>query len=197
MLPAVFLDRDGVLIEFRENYIRQWSDVVFIPGSLQALAELKNFPCRLFIITNQSLIGRGLITLQQAVEINQKILGVVELAGGRVDEVFLCPHRPEENCSCRKPKPGMIMQAAEKYALDLAHSMVVGDSLSDLDAGKAAGIPHRYLVRTGRGTHEEGLLDFHNLQDLIVMDDFAGAARHFLSCIIYEGKAQPDRLEGN
>lgn len=194
MLPAVFLDRDGVLIEYRKNYIRQWSDVVFYSSALNALAALRELSCRVFVVTNQSAVGRGLITIKDAIEINNRIVSAVEQAGGRVDAVYMCPHKPEDNCSCRKPKPGMILQAAESFAIDLQQSLIVGDSLSDLEAGQAAGIPRKYLVRTGRGTQEEASMCGEENNEIIVVDDLARAINHHFELNISKRKAQPNRL---
>ena len=197
MLPAVFLDRDGVLIEYRKNYIRQWSDVVFYGSSLNALAALRELPCRVFIVTNQSAVGRGLITIKDAVEINNRIVSMVEQGGGRVDAVYMCPHKPEDNCDCRKPKPGMIYQAAEAYGIDLQNSLIIGDSLSDLEAGQAAGIRHRYLVRTGRGAQEETSLGGEESNKIIVVDDLARAISNHFERNISDRKVQPNRLSEN
>jgi len=197
LLPAVFLDRDGVLIEYRENYIRQWSDVVFYSNALKALAALRDMPCRLIIITNQSAVGRGLITIKDAIDINDRIVSMVEQAGGRLDAVYMCPHKPEDNCTCRKPKPGMIFQAAEKYIVDLKHSVIIGDSLSDLEAGRAAGIQHRYLVRTGRGTREGASISGVGIDKISVVDDLAQAISHHFERKFSDRKAQPNRLADN
>lgn len=197
MLPAVFLDRDGVLIEYRKNYIRQWSDVVFYSSALNALAALRELSCRVFVVTNQSAVGRGLITIKDAVEINNWIVSVVEQGGGRVDAVYMCPHKPEDNCDCRKPKPGMILQAAKTFAIDLQHSLIVGDSLSDLEAGQAAGIRHRYLVRTGRGTQEEVSSDGERLKGIFVVDDLAQAISNHFERNISDRKVQLNRLSEN
>ena len=155
MFPAVFLDRDGVIIENRANYVRAWEDVEIFPQALAALARLKNSPFKIVIITNQAGIGHGLIRLQAAAEINRRLIEEIERAGGRIDGLYLCPHRPDEGCSCRKPKPGMILQAAEELDIDLQRSILIGDALTDLQAGIAAGVGQVALVRTGRGAEQE------------------------------------------
>lgn len=152
-IQAIFLDRDGVIIHNRADYVRRWEDVHFYPSSLRALQMINRLQDRpkVFLITNQSAIGRGLISVKQYLEINQKILEVIVSSGGFIDQVFFCPHAPEENCDCRKPKPGMIFQAAHQYAIDLRETILIGDALSDIEAGYLGDIPNLYLVATGRG----------------------------------------------
>ncbi len=148
---ALFLDRDGVIIENRSDYVRSWQDVAFCPGSLAALAEIARSPYQIVMVTNQSAVGRGIISLPDAEQLNRRILGVIEESGGRIDAVYMCPHAPWEGCDCRKPKPGMLLQAAAQLSIDLGSSIMIGDVLEDLQAGQAAGVGRRILVLTGRG----------------------------------------------
>lgn len=157
MKPAVFLDRDGVIIENREAYVRSSQDVVFIPGALPALACLAVSPLAVVIVTNQSAIGRGLLPFGKAQEINRQVLEAIQQAGGRVDGLYMCPHTPAEACDCRKPRPGLLLQAAHELRLDLSHSFMVGDALTDLIAAEQAGVPERILVLTGRGISQAQL----------------------------------------
>jgi D-glycero-D-manno-heptose 1,7-bisphosphate phosphatase len=153
--PALFLDRDGVIIDNRSNYVRSWDDVDIYPEVLQQLAAMAHLPLRVVIVTNQSAVGRRLISLQVAQEINERLVGIIERAGGHIDGVYMCPHAPWHDCDCRKPRPGMLLQAAADLALDLNRSLLVGDALTDLQAAVAAGVPQRILVRTGRGRRQE------------------------------------------
>ncbi len=153
--PAVFLDRDSVILENRANYVRSWDDVNFLPDVFPALRRLVQSPYRIVIVTNQSAIGRGLLTLELANEINTRIVNAIEQKGGRIDSVQMYPHTPQDKCSCRKPEPGMLLQASAELSLDLATSSLIGDSRSDLLAGKAAGIGDLALVRTGLGADQE------------------------------------------
>jgi len=152
-LQAIFLDRDGVIIHNRASYVCRWEDVRFYSSSLRALQIINRTPNRpkIFIITNQSAIGRGLLTFAQYREIDQKIQQEILNNGGMIDQVFFCPHTPEQNCDCRKPKPGMIFEAARQFGIDLKYSILIGDAQSDIEAGLNAGIPDLYLVTTGRG----------------------------------------------
>ena len=154
MHPAIFLDRDGVIVENRPSYIRSWSDVSIFSQALDALARIHASLYKIVIVTNQSAVGRGIIPFEAAQDINRRLVEAVEQAGGRIDGVFMCPHAPGDQCGCRKPKPGLLFMAAQTLALDLSQSMMIGDALSDLLAGQAAGIPYSILVRTGRGASQ-------------------------------------------
>jgi D-glycero-D-manno-heptose 1,7-bisphosphate phosphatase len=151
MHPAIFLDRDGVINENRDHYVRCWADVTFIPQALIALQTIRHLPHKIIVVTNQSAVGRGIISLAEATAINQQIISAVQAQGGRIDGVFMCPHHPHDECQCRKPKPGLLLQAAQAYDLDLRHSIMVGDGLSDVVAGRLAGVQTAALVLTGRG----------------------------------------------
>jgi D-glycero-D-manno-heptose 1,7-bisphosphate phosphatase len=138
--PALFLDRDGVIIENRDEYVRTWDDVAIIPGAIEAIAALTAFNTyRIVIVTNQSPIGRGLITKAVAERINRQLVGAIESAGGRIAAVFVCPHTDADNCDCRKPRPGLLLQAAKELHLDLSNSLMIGDALTDIKAARAAG----------------------------------------------------------
>ena len=175
MLPAIFLDRDGVIIENRSEYVRSWADVRFLPGALPTLARLKDSPYVIVIITNQAGIGRGLISLQTAEQINAQLIREIEAAGGRVDGLFMCPHKPDDGCDCRKPQPGLILQAARALDIRLEGSLIIGDNLSDLQAGMAARVGQVVLVRTGLGAEFASQLKAAGLSDTPVYNDLAQA----------------------
>lgn len=149
--PALFLDRDGVIIENRANYVRQWADVEFFPQALAALARIRASTYKIIIVTNQSAVGRGLMSWQTAVALNQQIVEVVHQHHGRIDASYLCPDAPDPTSRCRKPAPGMLLQAAQEHQIDLARSIMLGDALSDVQAGRAAGVQLAGLLLTGRG----------------------------------------------
>ena len=159
MSKGIFLDRDGVIIENRADYVRSWEDVEFLPGALKALAKLASTPYKIVVVTNQSAVGRGIITFDEAERINNQILRVIRQSGGRIDASYMCPHAPEEACGCRKPKPGMLLRAASELQIDLENSYMVGDALTDIQAGRRAGIQNNYLVLTGRGADQMRLPD--------------------------------------
>jgi D-glycero-D-manno-heptose 1,7-bisphosphate phosphatase len=170
MNPAIFLDRDGVIIENVDTYVRSWSDVVIYPEALSALARLSETTYKIIIVTNQSVVGRGIISISDAQAINQRLIQVIEQSGGRIDGLFMCVHAPPQDCECRKPRPGLIMQAASELSLDLSRSLLVGDALSDIQAGQNAGIPKNILVRTGRGDKQSRLPEALTLKSFLTYD---------------------------
>jgi D-glycero-D-manno-heptose 1,7-bisphosphate phosphatase len=173
--PAIFLDRDGVIIENRDEYVRSWADVEVFPQALKALAALSAGPYRIIIVTNQSVVGRGHITDEAAEAINSRLLEIIRAAGGRVDDVYMCPHEPETDCSCRKPLPGLLQTAADEHHLDLTNSVMIGDALTDIQAGQAAGVRLSILLRTGRGRAQERLAEDADLPAFLVFDDLLEA----------------------
>lgn len=154
MYPAIFLDRDGVLIENRSDYVRDWSQVKIIPEAVHALslAPLEHY--KIVIVTNQSAVGRGLVLPENADEINRRLVDLIQHHGGRVDGVYMCVHKPDEDCFCRKPRPGLLLQAARELSLDLQRSWMIGDAWTDVQAGQRAGVRRTILIRTGRGLEQ-------------------------------------------
>jgi D-glycero-D-manno-heptose 1,7-bisphosphate phosphatase len=175
MDPAIFLDRDGVLVENNPNYIRAWSDVKIFPEAIEALGKIDNSSFKVVIVTNQSAIGRGLISYETAHEINRQLTAEINSRGRKVDGIFMCPHKPEDDCVCRKPKPGLIFQAAKELSLDLKRSMMIGDALTDLIAGMEAGIPTNVLILTGRGKEQASLLGTNHLKSILIYETLAEA----------------------
>jgi D-glycero-D-manno-heptose 1,7-bisphosphate phosphatase len=192
MHPAIFLDRDGVIIENRELYVRSWTDVTFYPSSLAALAKLRQSPYKIVIVTNQSAVGRGLISLATADQINQQFQKIIVEVGGRVDGLYMCPHKPEDRCACRKPLPGLFLRAASDLSLDLPHSIMIGDALSDIQAGQEAGINRTILLRTGRGTAQLALSTTRELKPFEVFDSLSDA----ISSIVDSINEAPRAAEG-
>lgn len=174
--PGIFLDRDGVIIENRDNYVRSWADVELFPQAVAALAELRDSPYKIVLVTNQSAVGRGHISYETAEAINDRLLDVIHEAGGRVDAVFMCPHSPTDGCDCRKPLPGLLLRAAEALDIDLARSVMIGDALTDIEAGQAAGA-RAALLRTGRGAWQEQSPAAVDLPPFAVFDTLADALR--------------------
>lgn len=172
---ALFLDRDGVIIENRTDYVRTWSDVSIYSQALSSLRRIKPSPFKVFIITNQSAVGRGIISHSTAEDINRQLVYEIESAGGRVDGVYMCPHTPDEECPCRKPQPGMILRAAVEYALDLGSSILIGDALSDIIAGQSSGVGKNCLVKTGRGASQIALPQARQIATFNVYNDLAEA----------------------
>ncbi len=174
--PAVFLDRDGVIIANRDDYIKSWHEVEFLPGAIAALRRFSQSNYAVVIVTNQSAVGRGIISLQQANDINRRVVAEIRAQGGRVDACYVCPHHPDDRCVCRKPSPGLLFQASQELGLDLSESYMVGDALTDLQAARVAGV-QGILVRTGRGEHQARLLGHQNDRAYIVPDLAAALAK--------------------
>lgn len=172
--PALFLDRDGVLIENNPTYVRSVAETHFIPGALDALARFRAArpEWRVLIATNQAGVGKGLISPAAVEAIHALVLQQVRAAGGRIDGIYMCPHRSEENCSCRKPSPGMLLQAADEWGLDLARSVMIGDAVTDVLAALAAGVTP-VLVQSGLGTAAD--LSRAGLSHIRVWPDLASA----------------------
>lgn len=157
MQPAIFLDRDGVICENRPDHVKAWDEFAFLPGVLDALRMLAETNTTVVVVTNQAIINRGLVSRDTVDEINRRMVIEVQQQGGRVDAVLYCPHRPDERCLCRKPQPGLLMQAAEQFNADLRQSFLVGDARSDIEAALAVG-SKPILVLTGRGKEQWRLL---------------------------------------
>lgn len=178
MFPAIFLDRDGVVIENRADYVREWSQVSFIPNAIDALSGFHREGFKVILVTNQSAVGRGLVTLNDAQQINERLVDAIKEQGGWVDGVFMCPHKPEDNCDCRKPLPGMLLQAAREFSIDLRTSWMVGDAWTDLLAGQAAGVESTIMVRTGRGAAQLEKPQPGEIRPFVVCDDVFEAFNH-------------------
>ena len=150
---AVFLDRDGVINLNRPDYVKSWDEFIFYPFAKLALSKLAKSDFLIIIVSNQSSIGRGIVKKETVDEINQKMKEEIEKEGGRIDAIYYCPHKPDEGCPCRKPNPGLLLKASEEWDIDLMKSYMIGDALSDIEAGKRAGC-FSILVLTGRGKEQ-------------------------------------------
>lgn len=179
--PAVFLDRDGV-ITVDHGFTHRVEDFQFIAGSAQAMGLLQAAGWRLVVVTNQSGMARGLFTNQDYERFTAHLRAQLQRAGVHLDAVLHCPHLPDATvasyrvaCDCRKPAPGMLLRAARELSLDLGASVMVGDRLSDVQAGRAAGVGRCVLVRSGQpiGTEAARLAD-------AVFDDLAACAQALL-----------------
>ncbi len=152
-MKAVFVDRDGVINRNRKDHVKSWDEFVFLPGAVEGMVELTRAGLRTVILTNQAVINRGLLSREALDSIHDRMTGELEAAGAVVDAVYYCPHRPDEHCSCRKPRPGLLLAAAGRLGIELEQSYLVGDALSDIQAGRAAGC-RTILVLTGRGLRQ-------------------------------------------
>jgi D-glycero-D-manno-heptose 1,7-bisphosphate phosphatase len=178
--PALFLDRDGVIIENRASYVRSWSDVEFFPKALATLAQIKHSPYKIIMVTNQSAVGRGIISYESALEINNRIIELIEAENGRIDAAYICPDAPGNNTPCRKPQPGMLLQAAIDHHINLKQSIMVGDALTDIQAGRAAGVKYSVLVLTGRGREQVNLPQAVDLAPIPIYADLTAVFEAFV-----------------
>jgi len=149
-MKLVILDRDGVINHDSEQYIKSPEEWKPIPGSLGAIARFTQSGYRVVIATNQSGLGRGLFDMAALNAMHDKMHKAVNQVGGRIDAVFFCPHAQDSGCSCRKPRPGMLREIAERFDVDLTGVAAIGDSLRDLQAANAVGA-RPILVLTGKG----------------------------------------------
>lgn len=137
---TLFLDRDGVINRQREgDYVTSWEEFEFLPGVLEALAELASFCERIVVVTNQQGVGRSRMSLDDLEAIHRQMVKEIESHGGRLDGIYVCPHRADENCNCRKPKPGLLLRASQEQGISLQEAWFVGDSARDVVAGARAG----------------------------------------------------------
>lgn len=174
LLPqAVFLDRDGTINVERADYVKSIEELVLLDGVLEALRNLSRFEVPIVLITNQSAVGRGIVTPAQIADIHAHLCAGVQQAGGRIDAVYVCPHRPDEGCECRKPKPGLLLAAASDLCLDLRRCVFIGDAVTDLEAARTAGC-QPVLVRTGR--QAQALLHLAEVDNGVVLVEDLSAA---------------------
>ena len=169
----IILDRDGVINFDSPDYIKTPDEWIPFPGSIDAIAELSQAGHKIVIATNQSGVNRGLFSLDVLQKIHEKMKQVVELRGGKIEKIYFCPHRPDENCDCRKPKPGMLKQIQTDYHIQNNEMIFIGDSQKDYEAARAIDCKF-ILVRTGNGLTAEMQLKSKNVR---VVDDLMSAAR--------------------
>jgi len=179
MHRAIFIDRDGVICRNRNDHVKSWEEFVFLPNVLEALARLARLDMYIIVITNQAVINRHMVPIEVMNDIHARMVRVIEAAGGRVDRVMYCPHRPDEFCTCRKPQPGLLLLAAEELGVDLSRSYFIGDAEADMQAGRAAGC-RRYLVLTGRGRRQLIRCWLHGERGFAVMPNLGAAANAIL-----------------
>jgi len=174
MSRAIFLDRDGTIIA-EKNYLHRVEEVEIYPGAAAALKRLADAGFRLFIVTNQSGIGRGYFTLADAERVNAHVAAELGRAGAPIVKTYTAPEAPEQPSRGRKPSPQFLFDARDEFGLDLAGSYMVGDKLIDVECGVNAGVKRSLLVRTGYGTKTEQSSP-SQLKSAIVVDGLPGAA---------------------
>jgi D-glycero-D-manno-heptose 1,7-bisphosphate phosphatase len=149
-MKLIILDRDGVINEDSDDYIKSPEEFVPLPGSLEAIARLNGAGYTVVVASNQSGVARGLFSMATLEAIHVKLKRLLDAAGGQLDGIWFCPHGPDDACECRKPKPGLLHEIGRAWNVDLHDTVVVGDSLRDLQAAQSVGA-RAVLVRTGKG----------------------------------------------
>lgn len=181
-MRLIILDRDGVINEDSDAYIKSPAEWVPLPGSLEAIARLHHEGWRVVVASNQSGLARGLFDLDALMRIHEKMQRAIAQLGGVIDAIFFCPHGPADNCRCRKPKPGLFEDIAARLRVDLQGVPAVGDSRRDIEAALASGATP-ILVRTGKGR----AVDTQDaaLANVPVYDDLAAA----VDALLLDGRA--------
>lgn len=174
-MKVIVLDRDGVINEDSDDFVKSVGEWVPIAGSLEAMARLNQAGYRLVVATNQSGLGRGLLTLDDLNAMHQRLHDRLAELGGQIDAIFFCPHRSEDQCACRKPRPGLLLAVRERFGVAASDLVVIGDSLRDLESAWVAGVA-AVLVLTGKGSrtlaeHRERLGETPVYRDLAAAAD--------------------------
>jgi D-glycero-D-manno-heptose 1,7-bisphosphate phosphatase len=174
----VILDRDGVINQDSPDFIKSPDEWIAIPGSLKAIARLNQAGYRVVVATNQSGLARGLFTLDDLHQIHNKMLKQLAEVGGTVEAIFFCPHSQEDECTCRKPRPGLFQDIAARLGISLSGVTAIGDSLRDLQAAIASGAKP-ILVLTGKG--KRTINDLEGLGEVAVYEDLASVVENLLN----------------
>ncbi len=184
--PAVFLDRDGVITK-HVHYLHRVAEIALVPGAADAIRRLNARDIAAVIVTNQSAVARGLLSEAELRAIHEELSRMLGKEGARIDGIFYCPHHPDfgappyrRDCECRKPKPGLLLEAASELDIDLGESAIVGDSLTDIAAGRRAGCGTAVLVLTGDGRGERELLKGADYRPDFISEDIAAAVDRIL-----------------
>lgn len=177
-MKLVILDRDGVINEDHDNFIKSPDEWIPIPGSLAAIALLKKHGFTIGVATNQSGVARGLYSVETLEAIHAKMHKAVEEAGGSIDAVYYCPHVNEDNCDCRKPKSKMAKDIGQQFSADLNNVPSVGDTLRDLQSFANVGC-QPMLVLTGKG--KKTLAEGHLPENTLIFNDLAEAVQHMIA----------------
>ena len=185
-MNTVILDRDGVINQDSDDYVKSAAEWLPLPGSIAAIARLSQVGLRVAVATNQSGLARGMFDEAALAAMHDKMRDLVEQAGGQINGVFYCPHGPEAGCKCRKPATGMLQQIQQELAAPLGKTLAgcwfIGDSLRDLQAAHCFGC-QPVLVRTGNGMATEAKLPESDIPNVLVYHNLAAAADALLATI--------------
>jgi D-glycero-D-manno-heptose 1,7-bisphosphate phosphatase len=182
MLKKVaFLDRDGVININSADYIKTWEEFEFFPRSIEAIKLLNLNGFTAIMITNQSVINRNMVSKQGLDHIHSLMKQEIEAGGGKITDIFYCPHIPEDGCDCRKPEPGLILQAQKKYRIDLLSSVMVGDSAKDIECARRAGCRMSVLVESNNLSNIQKILSEKKIFPDYTASDLYDAAKWIVS----------------
>ena len=184
MTRAVFLDRDGVINRKppEGDYITRWEDFYILPGVIEGIAQLNRSGFRVIVVTNQRCIAKGLITTAELELMHKRLLEFLAQSGATIDAIYCCPHEIEPICGCRKPAPGMLLEAAREHEIDLPASWMIGDSESDIKAGKNAGCKTARLCAASDNARENGSGPTETLSADIFAPSLLSAIGQILQC---------------
>lgn len=177
-MKAIILDRDGVINEDSDEFIKSVDEWIPIPGSLEAIARLTHAGYHVAVASNQSGLSRGLFDVTTLDAMHQKMYTMLAKLGGQVDLIAFCPHGPDDDCDCRKPKPGLYHEIAGRWGIKLKGMPIIGDSRRDLEAAVAVGA-QPVLVRTGKG--DKTLSNLSGLGEVSIYDNLAQAVDALLA----------------
>ena len=178
-MKLIILDRDGVINEDSDDYIKSPDEWIPIPGSLDAISRLNHAGYSVVIASNQSGIARGYFSLETLAAMSVKMNNLLSPLGGRIDAMFFCPHGPKDGCDCRKPKPGLLTEIGNRFQASLGEVMFVGDNMNDVKAALAAGA-QPVIVRTGKGEQTVNSLAETGINNIPVYDDLTGVVNAIL-----------------
>ena len=173
-MRTIFLDRDGVINENRDDHVKAWAEFCFLPGSLTAIKALHEAGFKIFVVTNQAIIERGIANIHTLEDIHDRMRERICQAGGYISDIRYCPHDTHTNCQCRKPKAGMLLDLAQRWNIDLSNSYLIGDAWTDIAAGLSVNSTS-ILVRTGRGVEQLSLPQIHQHPPTLIARDLLSA----------------------
>ncbi len=177
-MKLIILDRDGVINQDSDDYIKSADEFIPLPGSLEAIARLKQAGYTIAIATNQSGIARGFYDEATLAAMHDKLAHLLDEQGGEIDYIAYCPHGPDDDCTCRKPLPGLLTEIGKHFGVELTNVPIIGDSLRDIQAARTVGA-FPILVKTGKGEHTLAHMD--QISDIPVYKDLAAAVDTLLS----------------
>jgi histidinol-phosphate phosphatase family protein len=190
MIRAVFLDRDGVINQKppEGDYVTRWEDFHILPGVVEGIALLRQAGFRVIVVTNQRCVAKGLLSVAELEKMHRRMSSLLARGGAAIDGIYYCPHEMEPRCHCRKPAPGMLLDAASEHGIELGASWMIGDSEIDIEAGRNAGCKTAYLLETNEAAGEAGRAGGKATRADIIATSLLDAISEILH---WEGAARP------